>query len=41
MIHRGDIVTYRDEQDKPLKVISDPYDYGSHRVVTAKRMGGG
>lgn len=41
MIHRGDVVIYRDEADKPLKVISDPYEYGGQSVVTAKRMGGG
>lgn len=36
MIHRGSIVTYWKEPEKPLKVLSDPYDYGGKQCVTAR-----
>lgn len=40
VIHRGSIVTYWREPEKPLKVLSDPYDYGGKQCVTAKPMTG-
>ena len=35
-VKRGDVVAYCKEPGRPLKVISDPYRYGTQTVVTAR-----
>lgn len=35
-VKRGDVCAYCHEPARPLKVISDPYDYNGTKVVTAR-----
>ena len=35
-VKRGDVAAYCKEPARPLKVISDPYEYGGRMVVTAR-----
>lgn len=37
-VHKGDIVAYYKDKDKPLKVLSEPYQYCGKEVVTARAI---
>lgn len=38
MLKRGDLMYYVRDDTAPVKLLSEPYDWGGQMVVTAKKM---